>query len=138
MEEQQNKKKKYRLGWFWIIVLIFLAGICDTVGLIPLVESISGTIFWGIAGFILWMKGCGLLNWKRFITAAVSLVVAWIPLLQDLPQLVLGIIAVIILVRVEDRTGMSLLKPLSQGKKVNLPKRPPPLNQGGVRGPEKV
>ena len=134
----QEKGNKYRIGLGWGIVLVAMAGIADLIGLIPLLESISGTAFWAIAGIILWMKGCGLLNWERLAPAASSLAVAWVPALQALPQLVAGMIAIIILIYLEDKTGMSLVPPLSNGKKVRLPNKLQPLNQGGVRKPREI
>lgn len=134
----QGEKKKYRIGFGWGIVLVVLAGIADLIGLIPFMETISGTFFWAIAGVILWMKGCGLLNWKRFVSAAISLAIGWVPTLQALPQLVAGIIAILILIYLEDKTGMSLVHPLSNGKKVRLPNKLQPLNQGGVRKPREI
>ena len=115
-----------------------LAAIADLIGLVPFLESISGSIFWGIATLILWFRGCGLLNWKRLVTAGISLVIGWWPALQALPQLTAGIGVIIFLIYLEDRTGKSLIHPLSQGKKVTLPTRPKPLNQGGVRKPSDI
>ena len=132
-----EENKKSRIGWGWGSILVFLALCADVIGLIPFMESISGTVFWALAWVILWLAGCGLVNWRRLVTAAISLAIGWVPVIQSLPQITLGIIAVIILVKMEDKTGISMVKPLSQGKKVNLPKRKPPLNQGEVRLPRR-
>ncbi|MDP3962822.1 MAG: hypothetical protein Q8Q03_03080 [bacterium] len=128
-------RRKSRIGWFWGTILISLAVIADIIGLIPFLESFSGSAFWAIAGFILWKRGCGLLNWKRLVTMALSLAIGWMPAFQALPQLTGGIAIIIFLVVMEDRTGVSLTSPLSKGQKVRLPNRPGPLNRGGVREP---
>jgi len=132
MEENRNRS---RIGFMWGTILTLLAAVADLIGLIPFMENLSGTIFWIVAGFILWLRGCGLLNWKRLVTSGLSLAAGWVPALQALPQLTAGIIAVIILVVLEDKTGI----PLTPGKKlgVRAPLKIPPLNVGGIRRPVK-
>jgi hypothetical protein len=131
-----EEPKRNRIGWISGSILVFLALCADLIGLIPLMESFSATIFWLVAGVILWMCGCGLLNWKRLVTAGTSLAIGWVPAIQSLPQITLGILVIIIIVKMEDKTGKSFIKQLSQPG-VRQPNRVPPLNQNSVRLPRR-
>jgi hypothetical protein len=129
-------------------VLIFLAFAADLVGMIPFVQNFTATIFWLCAGIYFYLKGMGILNGKKLAAIAISWVASMIPILQSLPiEVTAGIIAVIFITRVEDKTGVSVLKPMSQGKAVpglhtlnlNGRREPPqktPLNQSETRQPQ--
>lgn len=117
------------------IVLVFCAGIFDLATLIPFVGIIMGPIFWAIAGVYLWAKGVGMFGWKKLATSVISLIAEAIPAIQALPMLTVGIVVILILIRIEDKTGKSLIKPVKAG--VTLPRlRRAPKNENGVRRPE--
>ena len=116
-----------------IMLFVAFAILADVIGLIPFAKDFTATIFWGISSFILWKKGLGMFNGKKLGAMAFSWIAGLIPIIQELPiEITGGIIAVIWLSRIEERTGVSLLKPLEGG--VN---RIPParsfLNNGGRR-----
>ena len=128
-----EEKKKYRIGIMASIVLVISALIADLLGIIPFVQYISAPIFWIIASIYFWSKGMGLLNGKKLASASVSWLISVIPALQMIPlEIVGGIIAIIIITRIEDRTGISLLKPLSKGI------RPPRLEKNPLNAKEGI
>lgn len=136
-------KPKYRIGTAGIVFWVALAALADLFSLIPFVGDIVGPIFWICASIYLWKVGCGLLNARRLATSLISMVAEMIPIVQEFPLILAGMIAVIVMVRAEDKTGISV--PGIGGKKtgsslvqngVNPPHQQQiPLNQGGVRAP---
>lgn len=136
-----EEKKKHRMSVIAIILLTIIALICDTVGLIPGVEDIAGTIFWGIAAIYFWIAGMGVFNGRRLATMLVSWIIGLIPILQWLPQLSIGIIAIFFMLRAEEKTGLPISS-VAGGKITNtkngptrLPDKTIPLNQDGIRMP---
>ena len=160
MDDEQQKK--HRIGWFAILVLVFLALVCDLLGLIPFVKDFLGTIFWICASIYFWMIGMGIFNGRKLAVMAISWIASLIPVIQEIPlELVVGIIVIIAITRVEEKTGLSLTSGLLSGELhgkhaqqitqrsartfAPLNKdggRSPvntrvPLNQNGVRAPKK-
>lgn len=133
----EEKNKGYRIGWGMIVILLGLASIADLTTLIPIVGDFVGPVFWLGMSWYLWKTGHGLLKPKTFIPEIISLIAEFIPVVQELPTIIAATLAIIIVSRLEDKTGISLLAPISRGQKVRLPSKPPPLNQGGVRQPQK-
>lgn len=145
------QKPKYRIGVVAIVILVAIAFIADIIGLIPLAKDITASVFWIGTGVYFWMKGMGIFNGKKLAAVAISWIASLIPVIQELPiEITAGIIAVILITRVEDKTGISVLKPLSEGKQIasaktmlnfNGRREPPPRQQlnekEGVREPEK-
>lgn len=136
-----EEKKKHRMGVGALILLTIIAIICDTIGLIPGVEDIAGTIFWGIAAIYFWASGMGVFNGRRLATMLVSWIIGLIPILQWLPQLSVGIIAIFLMLRAEEKTGLPISS-VAGGKITNtssgptrLPNKTAPLNQDGIRMP---
>ena len=139
----EETKPKYRMGTAGIVFWIAFAALADLLSLIPFVGDFVGPIFWVCASIYLWKVGCGLLNARRLATSLISMIAEMIPGVQEFPLILAGIIAIIIMVRVEDKTGISV--PGIGGKKtgstlvqngVNPPRiQQSPLNQGGVRAP---
>lgn len=143
-----EKKPKYRIGTVAIIILVFFAIIADGLGMIPFVKDFTASIFFVCASVYFWMKGMGILNGKKLAAMAISWIASMIPIIQEIPlEVTAGIIAIILITRIEDKTGISVTKPLSQGKKIASPKsmmnfagrrEPPPRipsNQGDRRSP---
>lgn len=119
------------MGWMGISVILITAVIADLLSLVPFVGDIVGPIFWVCVSIYLWSIGCGLLNARRLATSIISMVAEMIPLVQELPLIFAGALAVIILVRIEDKTGKKLMpgsNKLSGSRK--------PLYNNGVRQPE--
>jgi hypothetical protein len=130
-----KQKTKYRIGVGMSIVLIAIAVIFDAASVIPFVGTLMGPIFWVISGVYLWTKGVGFFGVKKIATTAISLVAEVVPLSQELPMLVAGIIALLVIIRVEDKTGMSIVKPMKAGITPPRLKRIP-KNINGVRKPD--
>lgn len=131
----KEQKKKYRIGFGMVFILIMMAGVADIVSLIPFVGTLVGPTFWVVMSWYLWKTGHGLLNWKTIIPEGISVVAEIIPVIQELPTIIVATIVIVVISRVEDKTGISLANPLSKGQKVRLPSRTPPFNEGGIRKP---
>jgi hypothetical protein len=81
-----------------------------------------------------WTKGLGLFNGRKLAAMAISWVASLIPVVQELPiEVTAGIIAIILITRIEDKAGVSVIKPLSQGKQIGSAKTM--LNFNGRREP---
>jgi hypothetical protein len=104
MEEQ----KKYRISTSASFLLIVTALIFDVLTLIPIVGDFLGPLFWILASVYFWKIGMGLVNGRKLAVTIISLVIELIPVAQELPAIVLGIIVIIVMTRVEDKTGISL------------------------------
>lgn len=140
---EENQKKKSRIGLIAIVILVVAALIADLLSLIPFVGDIVGPLFWIGASIYFWQSGLGLVNGRRLATSIISMVAEMIPAIQELPLILAGIIAIIVMVRIEDKTGISLTPhiagkggmPLVQNGLRSPAGTPPPLNQGGIRAP---
>jgi len=144
-----DEKKTNRISNLVCVALVAIALVCDLIGLIPFAKDFIGPLFWIGVSFYLWTKGMGMFNsWPKVAAMGLDLIASMIPAIQELPELTLGIVVIIILIRFEDKTGMSLVKPL-QGKitagnavgslssgGTRLPPPKQPLNSGGVRSPQ--
>jgi hypothetical protein len=125
----------YRIGLWMSIFWIALAGIGDAASLIPVVGTIVGPIFWILFAIYGWKKGLGLINPKKLITTAVSMVAEIVPIVQELPALLFGVSIILAMVAAEDKTGISLVPSKKIG--VTLPRntRRPVNSVPGVRPP---
>lgn len=142
-----DKNTVYRLGWGAIIALLAVAGIGDLISLIPLAGDVVAPIFWVVVAVYLYMKGFGLMNPGRLVTELVSMAAEMVPGIQEFPALLLGTALVIILTRLEDRTGVQFelpgrtvggRTPLNQNGARAPIQTPAPLNIDGVRPPQKA
>jgi hypothetical protein len=131
-------EKKNRLGILAIVVLTALSIIADLLTLIPGAGNIVGSAFWAIAGVFFWFKGFGFVNPRRLAVGALSIIAEFIPGVQAVPTIAIGMIAIILMVRAEDKLGISL-SPLQKKPGVTLPRgQKTPLNSvAGVRPPRK-
>jgi hypothetical protein len=125
----------YRISGGMFAILALLAGLADLLTLIPFVGTAVGPIFWVLATIYFWKVGLGLVNGRRLATTIISIVAELVPAVQAFPTILAGTIAVVIMTRIEDRTGISL----TPAKKVGV--TPPrnvrvPVNKTpGVRPP---
>lgn len=119
------------------ILWVIIAGFFDLLTLIPTVGTFLGTVFWVLLGVYFWKKGVGIINGKRIATGLISIVIEAIPAAQFLPAITTGVVIVLVLIRIEDKTGISLVKPLKKG--VTPPRiRATPLNSTpGIRPPRR-
>ncbi len=131
---EEKGKTKYRVSMPMSVLLMGFATVCDLLSLIPFVGDAVGPIFWIIVGIYFWTKGMGILNGRKLAVAVISFVAELIPVVQELPMLLAGIIAMLFIIRVEDKTGKSFVKPMSKG--ITPPKlKRNPFNNDGVRLP---
>ena len=131
-------------------VLVLFALVCDAIGLIPFAKDLIGPVFWIIIALYLKTKGFPFFsNWEVIAVEVIDLIATLIPLIQEFPELTLGIIVILLMIRFEDKTGLSIIgamqgnikKAISEGKLSKNGKRLPPprqaLNSGGQRVPQK-
>jgi hypothetical protein len=131
-----DDKPKYRLANVAILGIMSLAGLADLITFIPIAGDIIGPIFWVGASVYFWKSGLGMINPRRLATSLLSFVAELIPIVQEFPTIIVGTAAIIIMSRIEDRTGLSL-NPL-QKKPGITPPRGRKLgmnNKVGVRTP---
>jgi len=131
----------HKIGNGSIVLLVGGAILCDLIGLIPFVKDFLDPLFWIAASLYFWHLGMGLFSGRKLAITAVSFVAGMIPVIQEFPELTMGIIAIIFVTRLEEKTGLSLIKPLAkgdlEGAKRAFAGRTPPmmLNQDGRREP---
>lgn len=139
-----DKNTKYRLGWGSIFVLMAAAGFADLVSLIPFAGDVVSPIYWFCVAGFLYLKGFGLMNPGRLATQLVGFAAELIPVVQEFPVFLLATALLIILTRVEDKTGIkanfsgrNLNDPATMNRNgVRLPSgQNQPLNSGGMRQP---
>ncbi len=131
-------KTQYRISMGMSVVLIIFATVCDALSLIPFVGDAVSPIFWIITTIYLWIKGVKILAGSKLATTAISFVGEMIPGIQEFPILMGGIIAILFIIRAEDKTGLSLLKPMSKGITPPRLQRNPFNGKAGVRPPRKT
>jgi len=127
-------KPEHRITTGAFAIWLIVGGLFDLLGLIPFVENVIGIIFALLFGTYLWIKGMGVFKGKVFITECISLVGSFIPMIQSLPQLTAGVVAIFIISRLEEKVGISATS-LTSGKGIRTPVGRNPLNQGGIRAP---
>jgi hypothetical protein len=112
-QQQEEKKERIKL-WMGAALVITAGGIDLIQGLLNLV--VVGNLFIGsiisvCADFIfliwLWMLGVGFVkNPKIFATTTIQALVGLVPVLDTLPELTLGILIIVLLVKAEDKGGL--------------------------------
>lgn len=110
-----DKSVEYRMKGGTIAILIAVAAFADLITLIPIAGDFVGPVYWICVSILLYMKGFGIFNARRFITSAVSTVAEIIPVVQELPMLLVGTIVLIIFSRIEDKTGMNIMPGKKKG-----------------------
>ena len=130
-----ENKTQYRISMGMSVLLIALAGIFDLATTIPLVGTVMGPVFWIIVGLYLWTKGMGIINGRRLAASGTSFVAELIPGAQALPTLVVATIVILVIIRIEDKTGLSVVKPLKKGITPPRIQRIPANSMPGRREP---
>jgi hypothetical protein len=141
MPEMATSPRAHKIGTFSIFILVGGAVLADLVGLIPLFKDITDPIFWILASIYMWHLGLGLLNGRKLAITAVSFVAGMIPVIQEFPELTAGIVAIIIVTRLEEKADISSMSPLSKGELAGAKtalagaQQAQALNQDGRRNP---
>jgi len=130
---KDGQQTVYRIGMGMSILWVVIAIIGDLLSLIPFVGTAVAPVFWICFTYYGWKKGLGLINPKKVVTTALSVGAEVAPLLQFLPALAAGIVAILLMVRAEDKTGISLIKPVQKGVTPPRLKRIPVNLQEGRR-----
>ncbi len=134
-----GNKIEHKISTLAGIILVFLAILADILSLVPLAGTIVGPIFWLVVGLYFWNIGMGVINGKRLATGAISIVAEIIPVIQSLPTITVAIIVIIIMTRIEEKTGISVSSLTKRTPGVTPPRlKPPRLNaEQGIRYPNK-
>ncbi|MEK7650794.1 MAG: hypothetical protein AAB364_02930 [Patescibacteria group bacterium] len=104
-EEQEAQKRPDRIGLATMIFAPMLALLFDLFSsFIPIV----GSIFWIVFAIWFFILGISPLNLKRLATMLSSVVIELIPLVSILPSITVGVIAIIVMVKLEDKIGLKL------------------------------
>ena len=122
-----------KIGIMGICILIFIALVADLLTLIPLAGNFIGPLYWIAVAVYLWMKGFGFLNLRRAAPTILSTAGELIPAIQALPTILAGTIALIAMLKVQEKTGVSFTNP-TKGAAPTLTNRA--LNQNGTRMPQ--
>jgi hypothetical protein len=135
------EEKKPKLSTTASVVLVVLAGIADLLSLIPAVGILVGPVFWLCAGAYFWIAGLGFVNGRRLVTGGISTVAEIIPGIQAIPTILVGVIAIIAMEKIQEKTGINVTSvaggknPLvSSGSRMPNPIKP--ANQAGIRAPQ--
>lgn len=131
-------KTKYRLENKAIVIITFCAGAADALTFIPFVGDAIGPIFWIGASIYFWKAGLGFGNAKRLATTALSTVAELIPIVQELPTILVGTVAIIMMSRTEDKLGISKNSTNKTGITAPRNQRWPVNRRAGIRPPNKL
>jgi hypothetical protein len=101
--------KGSRIGIASMVMMPAVALFFDLISFIPFV----GALAWVVFTFWLHLLGVELWSARKFATMGTSTIMELIPVLSVLPTVTIGIIAIIIMVKFEERTGIKIpsLKP---------------------------
>ena len=130
-----TEKKKNRIGWGMIVVLIISAGFVDLANMVPILGGLVTTAYWSAITWYLWKTKHGLFNWKKLASEIISLITEWIPFLSFIPSVIAATIVIIFISRFEDKTGIKL-SPGKITKGITSARKSAPLNSDkGIRKP---
>jgi hypothetical protein len=136
MEENgpiKKPEKEHKMSYEAFFFMGVFAVICDLIGMIPFANNVVDTIFWLIASAYFYFAGLGIFNGKKLAVMLSSWIIGMVPFLGNLPiELTAGIIALFIMTRLEEKTGISISSAINPSKKAL------PLNSNGLRLPQKT
>ncbi len=134
-EAPQKPPVEYRVGMASSIVFIVIAAFFDLLSVIPLIGGAFGFIFWVIFGIFLYTKGIKMWDGKKMAVSAISFLAELFPFVQTLPTLIAGSIAILLMIRIEDKIGVSISNPLRKGTTPPRIQRIPVNSEPGIRRP---
>lgn len=105
------EEKKLRISLASMIFMPTLALVFDLFSLIPLVNLIVTPIAWIIFTIWLSLEGVSPFSGRRAAIAIGSFIIGLIPILSMLPEITVGIISIIFMVKSEDTLGIKLPAP---------------------------
>lgn len=104
-----DEKPKYRIGNGMAVLLLGAAAFTDLLTLIPFAGDFIGWLFWGLCTIYFWRKGMGVINMNRFVPALISSIAELFPVVQEFPTIVVAMFAILVLTRIEDKSGLKIL-----------------------------
>ena len=105
------EEKKSRISLASMIFMPTLALVFDLFSLIPLVNLIVAPIVWIIFTIWLFLEGVNPFSGRRAAVAIGSFIIGLIPVLSMLPEITVGIVSIIFMVKSEDTLGIKLPVP---------------------------
>ncbi len=97
-----------RLSKMAIGGLVTVAVIMDLLNWIPAIGSIVTAIGWVALNVFFYLKGISVFSGKKLATNLASITIGLIPVLEVLPETTVGIIAIIMFVKAEDKLGVKI------------------------------
>ncbi len=107
----KKDKQKERITTTTAMLMVGLAIFFDILSIIPVVNWFTAIAAW--LCFFIWFAVLEVrfMTIKRALPAIISFIVELVPILSIIPGLTLGIIVIIIMIKLEDKTGIKI--PLS-------------------------
>ncbi len=110
-DKPQSRIDNITAGFMIAVAIIF-----DLLSLIPFVNIVVDVAAVLLYGIWFAIKGVGFINPRRFATMMVTVIIEAIPAISFLPGFTIAIIVTILMIKSEDRLGISL--PGVGGKKM--------------------
>lgn len=137
-----EEKSGYILDNGKIAKLLGASAIAELVSFIPFAGDVISIPFWLAVTYYLFKLGFGWINGRRLVTEGISMVAEMIPAVQELPTFIVAMTVLVIMIRLEEKTGISVTS-LAKGKVgsalnhggTRLPPPRMPANQGEIRPP---
>lgn len=118
---EETKSSKVKAGDM-ATVLLSTGVVADALSLIPFVGAVVGPVYWFFAGIYLWACGHGLISAKKLVPIIVSMIAEFFPAIQSAPTIVIGIVIILVSIKLEEKTGVNVLKNPTSIKNIkNLP-----------------
>jgi len=100
--------KKQRIENVPAVFLVIGAIVVDLFNWIPGVGSVVTAIAWFIFNLYFYFKGISIFSGKKLAANLGAIIVGLIPFLDVLPETLVGMIAIIMYVRAEDKLGIKI------------------------------
>jgi hypothetical protein len=106
MEENEKPEKKHRIGNGEIVMLLVFALIFDLISLIPFVNIAVVIVAQSLMALFFSMHGVNVLSKRRAIPYILGWIIEIIPAISAIPAITIETIIMIVLTRIEDKTGI--------------------------------
>ncbi len=108
-KEKKAKSKEPRIGAAEIAVLLFFAVFMDILSLIPIANDVVDIVAQSLIAVFFFVNGVNIFTggYKKLVPYIVGWIVEAIPVVSVFPTITIETIIIIIISRIEDRTGIS-------------------------------
>ncbi|MCX6716356.1 MAG: hypothetical protein NTV72_00285 [Candidatus Taylorbacteria bacterium] len=126
--DKQKDKTKYRISTTTSVFLVLSAIILDIITFfLPVVGGLVEVVAAVIYGIYFYLKGLGIISGKRVAVVIIDVIAKIIPLIQEIPFNTAAMLAILFMVRVEDKTGINVVAAINPAgaKSIRLKTRNP-------------